>query len=84
MTILVDDSAETVLSVYGEAFDLIGFKRLGTGQQGCCGSEIVMTERYCWEGATHDCSLPAALNVHILTSAPAALFSGLHHHEGPV
>lgn len=41
-----------------------------------------MTERYCWEGSIYDCSLPATLNVHILTSAPAALFPGLHHHDG--
>ena len=41
-----------------------------------------MTERYCWEGTTRDCSLPDTLNVHILTSAPARLFPGLHHHNG--
>jgi hypothetical protein len=39
MVILVDDSAETVLSVYGAAFDLVGFKGLGPGSQGCCGGE---------------------------------------------
>ncbi|MBE1489714.1 hypothetical protein [Plantactinospora soyae] len=41
-----------------------------------------MTERYCWEGSILDCSLSATLNVHILTSAPAGLFSGLHHDDG--
>ena len=39
MAILVDDSAETVLSIYGEAFDLAGFERLEPGSQGCCGGE---------------------------------------------
>jgi hypothetical protein len=39
MAILVDDSAETVLSIWGEAFDLVGFERLRAGSQGCCGSE---------------------------------------------
>ena len=39
MPILVEDSAETVLSIYGEAFDLGGLKRLGPGSQGCCGGE---------------------------------------------
>jgi hypothetical protein len=41
-----------------------------------------MTERYCWEGSVLDCSLPATLNIHILTSAPAALFHGLQHRNG--
>lgn len=39
MSILVDDSAETVLSAYGEAFDLVGIKGLGPGSQGCSCSE---------------------------------------------
>ena len=39
MAVLVDDSAETVLSVYGEAFNLVGFKRLGPRPQGCRTSE---------------------------------------------
>ncbi|WP_327042836.1 hypothetical protein OG400_12520 [Micromonospora ureilytica] len=43
---------------------------------------VVMTERYCWEGSIFDCSLPATLNVHLLTSAPAGLFPGLRHHNG--
>ncbi len=34
MDVLVDDSAETVLPFYGEAFDLVGFERLGQGPQG--------------------------------------------------
>jgi len=37
--ILVDGSAETVSSIYGEAFNLGGFKRLGPSTQGCCGKE---------------------------------------------
>jgi hypothetical protein len=39
MLILVDDSAETVLSAYGEAVDPVGFKGLGSGSLGCCGGE---------------------------------------------
>jgi hypothetical protein len=39
MAVLVDDSAETVLPVYREAFDLVGFKRLGSCPQRCCGGE---------------------------------------------
>jgi hypothetical protein len=35
----MDDSAETVLSIYGEAFDLGGLKRMGPGSQRCCGGE---------------------------------------------
>jgi hypothetical protein len=35
MSVLVDDSAETILSVYGEAFDPAGFKGLGQVSQGC-------------------------------------------------
>lgn len=38
MAILVDDSAETVLPIYVEAFDLIGFDRLGPAPQGRGGS----------------------------------------------
>ncbi|GAA3690418.1 hypothetical protein GCM10022267_91140 [Lentzea roselyniae] len=34
-----DDSAETVLSIYGEAFDLAGFEGLAQGPQGCCVGE---------------------------------------------
>jgi len=29
MSVLVDHSAETVVSEYGEAFDLVGFERVG-------------------------------------------------------
>jgi hypothetical protein len=39
MSILVDDSTKTVMSAYGEAFDPVGFKGLGSGSQGCCGGE---------------------------------------------
>ena len=39
MAIFADDSAETVLSIYGEAFDLVGYERLVPGSQGCCGGE---------------------------------------------
>jgi hypothetical protein len=39
MAVLVDDSAEAVLSIYGEAFDLGGLKRLGPSSQGFCGRE---------------------------------------------
>jgi hypothetical protein len=39
MSILVDDSAETVQPAYGDAFDLVGGKGLGPGSQGCCGGE---------------------------------------------
>jgi hypothetical protein len=39
MAILVDDSAEKIMSVYGEAFDLIGFNRLRPAPQGCRASE---------------------------------------------
>lgn len=39
MAILVDESAEKVLWVYGEAFDLIGFDRLKPDPQGCSASE---------------------------------------------
>lgn len=31
---LVDDSAETVLPIYAEAFELIGFERLGRTRKG--------------------------------------------------
>ena len=34
MAVLMDDSAETVLSIYGEAFDLLGFTRLRPRSQG--------------------------------------------------
>jgi hypothetical protein len=34
MAILVDDSAETVLPIYVEAFNLTGFDRLGPDPQG--------------------------------------------------
>lgn len=57
--------------------DAIGTDSIGLGL-----SAIVMAERYCWEGSILDCSLPATLNVHLLTSAPAALFPGLHHRNG--
>ncbi len=39
MSIFVEDSAETVSPAYGEAFDPVGFKGLGSGSQGCCGGE---------------------------------------------
>ncbi len=39
MAVLVDDSAETVPPIYGEAFDLVGFKRLGPCPRGCRGCE---------------------------------------------
>jgi hypothetical protein len=39
MSILVEDSAETVSPAYGEAFDPVGFKGVGSGSQGCCGGE---------------------------------------------
>jgi hypothetical protein len=39
MAILVDDSAETVLPIYAEVFDLIGFERLEPDAQGHCASE---------------------------------------------
>lgn len=35
MEVLADDSAETVLSICGEAFDLVGGERLRPGSQGC-------------------------------------------------
>jgi hypothetical protein len=37
--ILVDDSPKTVTSIYGQAFDPIGSKRLRPGPQGCRGGE---------------------------------------------
>ena len=39
MSILVDDSAETVQPVYGEALDLVGFKGLWPDSQGCRGGK---------------------------------------------
>ena len=39
MAILVDDSAEKVLSVDGEAFDLIRFEQLGPDLEGCRASK---------------------------------------------
>ena len=39
MVTLVDDSTETVLSIYGEASDLVGFKSLRPRSQGCLGGE---------------------------------------------
>jgi hypothetical protein len=39
VAILVDDSAETVLPIYVEAFELIGLERLGQDAQGCLGGE---------------------------------------------
>lgn len=39
MAILVDDSAEKMLWVYGEALDLTGFVRLKPDPQGCSASE---------------------------------------------
>jgi hypothetical protein len=39
IVILMDDSAETVVSIYSEAFDLGAFKWLGPGSHGCCGGE---------------------------------------------
>jgi hypothetical protein len=43
---------------------------------------IVMTERYCWEGGTYDCSLNETLNVRLLGAAAAALFPGVRHRQG--
>src|SRR5262249_17476100 len=43
---------------------------------------VVMTERYCWEGVTYDCSLPATLNIHLLTPAAATLFPGAKQRDG--
>jgi hypothetical protein len=42
MSIVVDDSAETVQPAYGEAFDLVGLKRLRPGSQRCGGSKRAM------------------------------------------
>lgn len=42
----------------------------------------VVTERYCWEGVTYDCSLPATLNVHLLTAGAARLFPGIKQRDG--
>jgi hypothetical protein len=42
----------------------------------------VMTERYCWEGVIYDCSLPATLNVHLLTPSIATLFPGTKQRDG--
>jgi hypothetical protein len=39
MAVLVDDPAETVLSLYVEVFDLAGLKTLRPTSQGCCGGE---------------------------------------------
>lgn len=39
MSVLVDDSAEMVLSAYGQAVDLVGLKGLGQGSRRCCGGE---------------------------------------------
>lgn len=39
MSILMDDSAETVHPAYGEAFDLVGFKGVGPGSQRCGSSK---------------------------------------------
>jgi hypothetical protein len=39
MAILVDDSAETILPIYVEAFDLAGVERLGPDPQGRRASE---------------------------------------------
>ena len=36
MSILVDDTTETVPPAYGQALDLVGLKGLGPGPQGCC------------------------------------------------
>lgn len=36
MSILVNDSAEMVQPAYGEAFELVGLKGLGSGSQGLC------------------------------------------------
>jgi hypothetical protein len=35
MSILVDDTTETVQPAYGVAFELVGFKGPGPGAQGC-------------------------------------------------
>ena len=39
VSILVDDSADTVQPTYGEAFDLVVFKGLGPDSQGCRGDK---------------------------------------------
>jgi hypothetical protein len=36
MSILVDDTTQTVPPAYGQALDLVGLKGLGPGSQGCC------------------------------------------------
>ena len=41
-----------------------------------------MAERYCWEGSTYDCSLPATLNIYMLGAATAALFPGMRQCDG--
>jgi hypothetical protein len=38
----MEDSAETVLPAYGEAFDPVRFKGLGPDSQGCCCGERSM------------------------------------------
>jgi hypothetical protein len=39
MSILVDDSAELIVSVYYQVVDAVGFVRLGSGSQGCGSDE---------------------------------------------
>ncbi|MBA8923821.1 hypothetical protein BC739_001018 [Kutzneria viridogrisea] len=39
MSILMEDSTETISPAYGEAFDPVGFKGLGPGSQGYCDGE---------------------------------------------
>jgi hypothetical protein len=39
MSVLVDHSAETVVSAYGEAFDPVDLERVGQLPEGCCRGE---------------------------------------------
>ncbi len=43
---------------------------------------VVVAEDYIWEGSLLDCSIPATLSVHLLTSAAAALFPGVWQLDG--
>jgi hypothetical protein len=55
---------------------------IGTNATGLGVPAVVMTERYCWEGSTRDCSLADTLNIYLLTPAAAALFPGLRQLDG--
>ena len=54
----------------------------GTDAIGLGVPAVVMAERYCWEGSTYDCSLPATLNIYLLSAATAALFPGMRQCDG--